>query len=183
MNERDLWAFPAWSSFGADPKGRSRFFALGEVRLALLSLISEEPRNGYQLMKLLASRLGSLYRASSGTVYPVLKQLDREGLIECRLEQGRNLYRLTRQGRALLAGETDAVAQIWARAEQAEDFGQHAGPHAAIIAGPFKELYLTALRAAHWAVGDTGREEQVRGILRNTTTALDRLMTPERGKR
>jgi DNA-binding PadR family transcriptional regulator len=183
MKDIDLFAFPAWSSLGADPKGRSRFFGLGEARLAVLSLISEEPRNGYQLMKELGSRLGSLYRASSGTVYPVLKQLDREGLVQCRLEQGRNLYRLTREGRAHLVGEAEAVARIWTRAEEVEGFGQHAGPHAVIIAGPLKELQLAALRASSWATGNAGREDQVRGILRNTTTELNRLTKLERGKR
>jgi len=182
MKEVDLFAFPAWS-FGADTKGRSRFFGLGEVRLAVLSLISEKPRNGYQLMKELASRLGSLYRASSGTVYPVLKQLDQEGLVQGRLEEGRNLYRLTRQGRSLLAAEAEAVAQIWARAGQVEDLGQRVGPHAVIVAGPLHELYLTALRASDWAVGDPGREDRVRAVLRNAAAALAGLMKPEKEKR
>lgn len=176
MKEVDLYAFPGWSSLGADLKGRSRFFGLGEVRLALLSLIAEEPRNGYQLMKELAARLGSLYRASSGTVYPVLKQLNKEGLVDCRLEQGRNLYRLTRAGRAQLARESDAVAHIWTRAEQVEDVGQHTGPHAVIIAGPLKELYLSALRASQWAAGDSGREDQVRNVLKNASAMLNHLM-------
>ena len=180
MKEMDLFGFPAWSSLGADPKGRSRFFGLGEVRLAVLSLISEEPRNGYQLMKELGSRLGSLYRASSGTVYPVLKQLDQEGLVDSRLELGRNLYRLTRKGRAHLAAESEAVAQIWARAEQVEGLGQHAGPHTVIVAGPLKELHLAALLASSWAAGHAAREDQVRSILRNTTAALNRLRKPER---
>jgi DNA-binding PadR family transcriptional regulator len=172
-----------WPPFGPDTKGRARFFGLGEVRFAVLSLIAENPRNGYQLIKELASRLGYLYRASSGTVYPVLKQLEKEGLVESRLEAGRNLYRPTRKGRALLGSEAETVAQIWARAEQVEDLGQYAGPHAAIVSAPLDELYRTALRAAHWAAGDANREDQVREVLRNTTAALNYLMKPERGKR
>jgi DNA-binding PadR family transcriptional regulator len=182
---KDFWQAPIWGwpPFGPDTKGSTRFFGLGEVRLALLSLIAETPSNGYQLMKQLASRLGSLYRASSGTVYPVLKQLEKEGLVESRLEEGRNLYRLCRKGRAVLASEAEAVARIWTRAEQVEDLGQHAGPHAAIVAGPLNELYLTALRASNWAAGDPNREDQVRVVLRNTTTALNGLMKPGKEKR
>jgi hypothetical protein len=116
-------------------------------------------------------------------VYPVLKQLEKEGLVECRLEEGRNLYRPTRKGRVLLTSESAAVAQIWARAQQVEDLGQHAGPHAVVIAGPLNELYLTALRASNWAAGDPNREDQVRDVLRNTTAALHRLMKPEKEKR
>ncbi|HEY7387650.1 MAG TPA: PadR family transcriptional regulator, partial [Bryobacteraceae bacterium] len=156
---------------------------LGEVRLAVLSMISERPKNGYQLIKELSTRLGNLYRASSGTVYPVLKQLEKEGLVESRLEGGRNLYRPTRKGRALLASEAAAVAQIWTRAEQVEDLGQYASPQALVIAGPLNELYQTALRASNWAAGDPNREDQVRQVLRNTTAALNYLMRPEEEKR
>jgi DNA-binding PadR family transcriptional regulator len=182
---KEFWQAPllGWPPLGPDPKGRTRFFGLGEVRLAVLSLIAEDSRNGYQLIKELSSRLGYFYRASSGTVYPVLKQLEKEGLVECRLEEGRNLYRPTRKGRGLLASEAEAVAQIWARAEQAEDLGQLAGPHVAIIAGPLNELYTAALRASNWAAGDPNREDQVREVLRNTTAALNYLMKPEREKR
>jgi DNA-binding PadR family transcriptional regulator len=185
VSMKEFWQAPilGWPLFGQDAKGRTRFFGLGEVRLAVLSLIAENPRNGYQVIKELASRLGYLYRASSGTVYPVLKQLEKEGLVEGRLEEGRNLYRPTRKGRALLASEAEAVAQIWARAEQVEDLGQHAGPHAVIIAGPLNELYQAALRASNWAAGDPNREDQVREVLRNTTAALNYLMKPEKEKR
>jgi DNA-binding PadR family transcriptional regulator len=182
---KEFWQAPilGWPQFGPGTKGRARFFGLGEVRLAVLSMISEDPKNGYQLIKELTSRLGYLYRASSGTVYPVLKQLEKEGLVESRLEEGRNLYRPTRKGRALLVSEAEAVAQIWTRAEQVEDLGQHAGPHAAIIAAPLNELYRTALRASNWAAGDANREDQVRDVLRNTTAVLNGLMKPEKGKR
>ncbi|HLI83521.1 MAG TPA: PadR family transcriptional regulator [Bryobacteraceae bacterium] len=181
---KEFWQayLPGWPPFGPDTKGRARFFGLGEVRLAVLSMIAESPRNGYQIIKELASRLGYFYRASSGTVYPVLKQLEKEGLAESRIEGGRNLYRPTRKGRALLASEAAAVAQIWSRAEQAEDLG-HAGPHALAIAAPLNELYQTALRASNWAAGDPNREDQVREVLRNTTAALNYLMKPEKEKR
>jgi DNA-binding PadR family transcriptional regulator len=183
MKEFRQFPMLGWPPFEPDTKGRTRFFGLGEVRLAVLSLIAENPSNGYRLIKELASRLGYFYRASSGTVYPVLKQLEKAGLAESRVEQGRNLYRPTRKGRALLASEAEAVAQIWSRAEQAEDLGQHAGPHALVIAGPLNELYQTALRASSWAAGNPNREDQIREVLRNTTAALNYLMKPEKEKR
>jgi DNA-binding PadR family transcriptional regulator len=176
MNESWQFSHPGWRPFGADTKGRTRFFGLGEVRLAVLSLISEEPKHGYQLMKELAVRLGSLYRASSGTVYPVLKQLETEGLVEYRLENGRKMYRLTRDGRKLLAGQRETVAGIWSRAEEFEDFGQQLGPHSMAVAGPLNELYGTALRAAAWSGGDPDREDRVRAILRNASASLNSLM-------
>ena len=69
-----------WQSFGAWPWtggmtfGR-RFFESGEVRLAILSLLSDGPKHGYQLMKDLEERSGGLYKASAGSIYPTLQQL------------------------------------------------------------------------------------------------------------
>lgn len=175
---KESWPLPlaGWLPFGPDPKGRNRFFGLGEVRLAVLSLIAESPKNGYQLLKDLAARLGPLYRASSGTVYPVLKQLEKDGLVEPWLEGGRNLYRPTKAGRKFLSSEAQAVADIWSRAEQVEDLGQQMGPQSGVIAGPLSELYITALRASTWSAGNPDREDQVRGILRNAAAALNQLM-------
>jgi len=179
MKETDFFPFPGWPPFAAG-SGRTRFFGLGEVRLAVLSLISEGPKHGYQLMKDLASRLGPLYRASSGTVYPVLKQLEKEGLIASRLEEGRNMYRLTKTGTKLLSAEATPVAEIWSRAEQASEISHQFGPVSMVVASPLSELVRTALEASQWSTGDPDREDQVRGILRNASAALNGLMQPQR---
>jgi DNA-binding PadR family transcriptional regulator len=178
---KEAWRFsvPGWQGYGFDAKRRMRFFGLGEVRLAVLSLIADGPKHGYQLMKELASRLGSLYRASSGTVYPVLAQLLKEGLIQFQLEEGRKMYRLTEAGKKVLSAEAPAVAEIWSRAEEVEDLGQQVGPHSMVIASPLSELSATALRASNWSAGDPDREDQIRGILRQAAAELNQLMTPD----
>src|SRR4051812_2220218 len=62
--------------FGPGPKvGR------GDVRTAVLRLLAEEPRNGYQLIQELTERSGGVWRPSPGSVYPALQQLEDEGLI------------------------------------------------------------------------------------------------------
>src|SRR5262250_1772908 len=96
-----------WTPFGWG--GRARFFESGEVRLALLSLLNEGPKHGYQLMKELEERSGGLYRASAGSVYPTLQQLEDEGLISCELISGRRTFQLTDLGRAELDKDPDAV--------------------------------------------------------------------------
>ena len=52
----------------------------GDVRAALLLLLAEEPRNGYQLMQEIEQRSDGLWRPSPGSVYPSLQQLEDEGL-------------------------------------------------------------------------------------------------------
>src|SRR4051794_26126228 len=102
--------------------GRQRFFEAGEIRLAILSLLSEGPKHGYQLMKELQERSGGAYRASAGSVYPTLQQLEDEGMVEAEMQSGRRVYRLTDEGRRELAKDPEGVHRIWERAGQCEDW-------------------------------------------------------------
>ena len=78
--------------------GAARFFGPGEVRLALLSLLSERGRHGYDLMKRLEERSAGTYRASPGTVYPALQQLEDQGLA---VSQNRSAETLESNARTL----------------------------------------------------------------------------------
>jgi DNA-binding PadR family transcriptional regulator len=97
--------------FGAGPmfgggRGRKR---RGDVRHALLLLLAEEPRNGYQLMQIIEERSGGRWRPSPGSVYPSLSQLEDEGLIRAVDREGTKLFELTGAGRKHLAGRHDAT--------------------------------------------------------------------------
>src|SRR5919199_4202005 len=62
--------------WGRGPKARR-----GDVRAALLLLLEDEPRNGYQLIQAIEERTGGIWRPSPGAVYPALQQLEDEGLV------------------------------------------------------------------------------------------------------
>src|SRR5215468_359821 len=95
----DWWAI-AGRFWNAAAYGRGqRFFEPGEVRLAILSLLAEGSKHGYQLMKEMTERSGGVYRASAGSVYPTLQQLEDEELIASDQQGGRRVYKLTRAGR------------------------------------------------------------------------------------
>src|ERR1700730_3674045 len=87
-----------WRGFGL-MAGPGRFFGPGEVRLALLSLLADEPMHGYEVMNGLVERFGGIYRASAGTIYPTLQQLEDEGQIISDSLSGKRVYRLTEAGR------------------------------------------------------------------------------------
>ena len=159
-------------------RGRVRFFALGEVRLVVLSLLEEAPKHGYQLMKELSGRLGEQYQSSAGTVYPALKQLQKEGLITSRTEQGRHVYRLTKEGVRAVRSEARYIEAIWSRAAAVQESGRLPEPSAAAIASPLQEVVAAGLLAAKWSAGNSDREDSVRAILRDTAAKL-RTLTKE----
>ncbi len=138
--------------------GRQRFFEPGEVRLAVLSLLTEAPKHGYQLMKELQDVSGGLYTASAGTVYPTLQQLEAEKRVEAELQSGRRVYRLTRAGRKEAASDPDALKRIWDRAKTCEDWGNAMGPESVWLWGPIGSLVKESLKASGRAGGDRVRE-------------------------
>jgi DNA-binding PadR family transcriptional regulator len=163
-----------WGGFAFGPSRffeagrRARFFETGEIRLAILSLLSEGPKHGYQLMKELADRSGGVYRASAGSVYPTLQQLEDEGLIECTQEGGRRVYRLTEAGRAELARDPEAVRRIWERAEHYENWGEcmaNVGPDGLTLFAPLSALARASFLAVVRAGSRPEGVEWVRQIL------------------
>jgi DNA-binding PadR family transcriptional regulator len=71
----------------------------------VLSLVSERPKHGYELMKELEARSGGSYRVSAGTMYPTLQMLEDEGMVTSEQHDGKRVYSLTDLGRAELRGK------------------------------------------------------------------------------
>jgi len=85
----------------------------GDVRSAILALLAEEPRNGYQIIQELVERSGGIWRPSPGSVYPALQQLEDEGLVRAEEQDGRRQYHLTDAGREYVAARIDEHAAPW----------------------------------------------------------------------
>lgn len=163
-----------WRGFGLF-SGQRRFFGPGEVRLALLSMLGEAPKHGYELMKQLEERSGGIYRASAGTVYPTLQQLEDEGLVTSETQDGKKIYRLTDAGRRELELNNEAVRDIWQRARRWQDWRSFFDPEAAEIRGPAMRLVREAFRAVGGEFATNQRLERVREILVRALQELEAL--------
>jgi DNA-binding PadR family transcriptional regulator len=96
----------------------SKVFAHGGLRLYLLLLLGDEPRHGYELIRLLEDRFMGLYTPSAGTIYPRLSALEDDGLVEHEVIDGRKVYRLTPAGEAELESRRDEITAVAAEAVQ-----------------------------------------------------------------
>ena len=90
--------------------GRAR---KGDVRAAILSLLSEAPATGYALIKGIAERTEQAWRPSPGSVYPTLQQLVDEGLVRQQGDGGRTDYELTDQGVRYVASNKGQLDATW----------------------------------------------------------------------
>ena len=166
-----------WQTYaGAWPwSGRRRFFESGEVRLAILSLLFDGPKNGYQVMKELEERSGGLYRASAGSVYPTLQQLEDEGLVAAGELEGKRVFNLTDAGRAVLEKDPDAIKRIWDRAGKWEEWGQCFNPENLHMLKPLGAFTKAAWKAAARANGKPEVEERLTQILERARKELEEI--------
>ena len=156
------------------PGGRGRMFGAGELRLALLGLIAEAPRHGYELIKAIEQLSGGHYAPSPGVVYPTLSLLTDEGVAEELAGEGaRKSFTATAAGRTELAlrqGEYDAIiARLKGLAEEAERTS----------APPLKRALGNLFQAVkgRMAAGEFDREtvHQIAEILDEAARKIERL--------
>jgi DNA-binding PadR family transcriptional regulator len=116
----------------------------GDIRVAILSLLSEQAYNGYGLIKEITDRSGGTWYPSPGSVYPTLQQLVDEELIEAVGEGKRTDFELTAKGREWIETHADELSRVWRSSE--ERIQADAGLHESIakLMGVIHQLRFAA---------------------------------------
>ena len=150
--------------FGGPPFGRGRKARRGDVRAAVLVLLDEEPRNGYQLMQEIEERSDGAWRPSPGSVYPALQQLEDEGLVRARQADGRRDYELTDDGRAHVEEHRAELGAPW------EAFTRDVGDEMRELGGLIKDVAIAAAQVLR--AGDEVQVERARKVLADAKRSL-----------
>ena len=151
---------------GGRRRGRQRRFGSGELRLALLKLIADEPRHGYDLIRAVEELTSGDYAPSPGVVYPTLTLLQDMGLIEEAPSEGpRKPFQITDEGRKYLEEQADVVGALFGRLE--DEFAPRAHGTEAPPIGRAVGNLMTAL--SH-RVGRDGLDEE---LLHEIASILD----------
>ena len=146
----------------------------GDVRAAILALLREGPRNGYQIMTEIEERSGGAWRPSPGAVYPALSQLTDEGLIAGEESGGRRTFRLTEAGREYVEQNPQKARAAWESAAQQEDWE---------VPGLFAEA--ARLGGGIVQLAHAGTPEQVQAaerLLEQTRRELYRILAGDAGE-
>ncbi len=99
---------------GGGPGGK-RMFEQGHLRLLVLSLLQEQARHGYELIKAIEELAGGDYAPSPGVIYPTLTLLEETGFASVSEVNGKKKYAITAEGEAEIAGEQETLERIRAR--------------------------------------------------------------------
>ena len=89
----------------------------GTLDVLILKTLAAGPLHGYAIAASIEAASGDTVVVEEGSLYPALYRMERRGWLEAEWgesELGRRakLYRLTRQGRAQLAAETETWRQF-----------------------------------------------------------------------
>jgi DNA-binding PadR family transcriptional regulator len=148
----------------------------GNVRAAILLLLEEEPRNGYQVMQEIEQRSEGAWRPSPGSVYPAFQLLSDEGLVRGEARDGGNVFELTDAGRSYVEENRERLGRPWERASEGVSDEVRELLHLTLQVG-------VASRQVFHAGTDAQRAEATK-LLKETRRSLYRILAedePEEG--
>jgi PadR family transcriptional regulator len=95
-----------------DDRMLDRELKKGSAELLVLAILEARPRHGYEISKIIESRSAGRLRFHIASLYPLLYRLEERSWIEGRWvekagERRRRFYRLTAQGRKVLAAQRE----------------------------------------------------------------------------
>lgn len=165
---------PREFGFGRGPRGggpgRGR---RGDVRNAILALLTEQAMNGYQIIMAVSERTNGLWRPGPGSVYPALGLLTDEGLIEPVDADGKKVFRLTDAGGAFATEHADELKNPW---------DEVAGPHAGLL-DVRKEMVQLSMAIKQVAMaGDPAQVTAARAVLDEARKSLYRILAGDNGE-
>jgi PadR family transcriptional regulator PadR len=97
---------------GIDARMLDRELKKGSAELIVLSIVEARPRHGYEISKLIEARSGGRLKFHVASLYPLLYRLEERGWlqgawVEKAGQRRRRFYRLTAEGRRVLARQRD----------------------------------------------------------------------------
>jgi DNA-binding PadR family transcriptional regulator len=145
----------------------------GDIRHAILALLAEQPRNGYQIMQELEQRSRGMWRPSPGAVYPALQQLEDERLVAVEVSGTGRVFTLTELGHKEAATHRRAGDAPW------ESVSEAAGSEIPEMFQLLKQVGAAALQVAQ--AGSTTQNSEARRILAQARKALYQLLANDDG--
>ncbi|MDQ2677405.1 MAG: PadR family transcriptional regulator [Actinomycetota bacterium] len=151
---------PRGGGFG--PRGGGRM-KRGDIRTAVLVILSEQSGHGYQIIQALEEKTAGAWRPSPGSVYPTLQLLEDSGLATSSEQDGKRVYSITDAGRVEAEQKVEEAGRLpWE--------GSHdGGPRHAMM-----QLQLAA--RAVFADGNPARIEAATEILDDARKRLYQLL-------
>jgi DNA-binding PadR family transcriptional regulator len=164
--------FGDWNDMrgGGRRGGGGRMFGHGDLKLLLLALIEQQPRHGYELIRIIEDMFHGHYSPSPGAIYPTLTMLEELGHAEVDVQQGnRKLYAITDAGRAYLDENRAEVEAVTARTEHSARMAAKMSAPMAVRKAMHALKHALLMRGPSW---DKAEAQRVAAILERAATDI-----------
>lgn len=152
-------------------RGRGGRGRRGDVRAAILLLLSEQPRHGYELIQQIRERSDDVWRPSPGSIYPALAQLEDEGLVIIDKVAGRKTAKLTESGLQYVEAHRDELGDPFA------DVKGEVGEQELDLRSLIHQLFTAAAQVA--AVGTPDQSRKAAEVLSEARRSLYRILAED----
>ncbi|MEV0033378.1 PadR family transcriptional regulator [Nocardia sp. NPDC050793] len=152
-------------------RGRGGRGRRGDVRAAVLLLLTERPMHGYELIQQIRERSDDIWRPSPGSIYPALAQLEDEGLVLIEKVAGRKTAKLTEAGTEYVAAHREELGDPWAEVKA------DVGTQAIDLRGLVGQVMGAVGQVA--AVGTPEQAAKAAEILNDTRRSLYRILAED----
>ncbi|TQD27650.1 PadR family transcriptional regulator [Methanolobus vulcani] len=131
----------------------------GLLTALVLHLLEMGPKSGYDLLKEIAEKTGGSWTPNKGTLYPLLKSLDEEGVIRVKEigKRSKRIYELTDTGKETITNIRNMKSQSTARVNFFKDM------HFEIF-GTENQSLVSLLMEMRFYVEDLPQEKKERAI-------------------
>jgi DNA-binding PadR family transcriptional regulator len=164
--------------------GGPRMFGRGDLKYALLDLLQERPKHGYEMIKEIEDRSGGFYSPSAGAIYPTLQLLEDRGWVTVQTADGKKVYAISDAGRQALkehreraeaaGGPGTAGPWGWGRHHHERGpFGRHARPELRALRDEGMQVARLMRAAVLASDGDPERLARLRTIVTRTKAELE----------
>jgi DNA-binding PadR family transcriptional regulator len=141
----------------------ARFFERGGIKFAILELLKDKPRHGYEIIREMEEQSGGFYSPSPGAIYPTLQALEDQDLVSATTEEGKKVYSVTEAGLAYLEehkeqarSHRDRWAANWGPGPHGEGWG---------AMSEMRDTFADVMRAVRRSAGDPGKLKEIRDVL------------------
>jgi DNA-binding PadR family transcriptional regulator len=143
----------------------------GDIRTAILAVLTEGPGHGYDVMQNLEEKTGGAWRPSPGSVYPTLQLLEDEGLVRSTERDGKRVFEITDTGRAESAERIEqAGGTPWELAGKGPKRNRE-------VRDAFAQLFRAFKQIAE--VGSPEQVEKAIGLVNDTRKQLYQILAGE----
>ncbi len=147
-----------------------RFVARGGIRFAILGMLSEKPRHGYDIIRAMEGLSGGLYSPSPGAIYPTLQALEDQDLVTSTTEEGKKVYAISEAGAAYLdehKDRADSHRERW----RAQWGGGQAGESGETLSD-IHEAFHAVKGAVRESAGDPARLKAIGEVLKEAAVKI-----------